>query len=309
MSRITRGTVELHRETVDLCELVWRTAEDYRAAFREKGVDLVLDAMATGIQVEGDPTRLAQIVGNLLDNAAKFTDSGGVARLSVAKDDLGGRASIRLADSGVGMDPEILESLFDPFVQAGTSLDRKGAGLGLGLALVRGLAQLHGGTATAESEGRGRGSVFTVYLPVSIRPRSAAEATAIDIQATLEHLRVLVIEDVEDMAENLRTLLEAEGLEVTVAHDGERGIARAKESRPDVLLCDIGLPGLNGYEVARAFRADESLQNVYLIALTGYARPQDEDRAKKAGFDCHLAKPVDLQALTTALSGLKRGGD
>lgn len=212
-----------------------RTAEDHLADFHQKGVELKVCPLSADVFVEGDPVRLAQVVGNLLDNAAKFTDPGGTAQLSVTKDALRRCAVIRLADNGIGISPEMLKSLFTPFHQAKTSLDRQSAGLGLGLALVKGLVELHSGEVYAESQGIGRGSVFTVYLPLFTDVTSIAKA-APGFDLPLQRLRVLVIEDVEDLAESLRLLLSAEGLEVTVAHGGVEGINKAKAAHYGFLI-------------------------------------------------------------------------
>jgi len=300
VSRITRGKVVLRRERLDLCDLVRRTAEDYRGAFTEAEVELELRIPAEEIWVHGDPTRLSQAVGNLLTNAAKFTPRGGRATLLVLESAPEGNALVRLKDTGRGIAPRLLPRLFKPFTQAEVPLDRKTGGLGLGLSLVKGLVELHGGTVSAESEGPDKGATFTLRLPVdqggARLPSLHAPTEAHDAPR-----RVLVIEDNVDAATSLGELLALEGHEVTVALTGREGIEKARALRPDVVLCDIGLPEMDGYGVARALRADPALAQLRLVALTGYAGPGDVARATAAGFNAHLAKPPSLEALEREL--------
>jgi PAS domain S-box-containing protein len=305
VTRITRNRIILQKELVELNELVRRIAEDYQALFLEKGVALEEIPAPLKLYVLADPARLSQIIGNLLHNAVKFTEKGGYTRVSLFVDELQQHAVIRVEDSGIGMEPALLQNLFVPFMQADTTLDHSKGGLGLGLALVRGLTQLHGGTVSAHSDGDGKGSVFTIGLPI------AAEIIPVDDRgepgssAPTRTRRVLIIEDLRDVAETLRSLLEEEGHTVAVAHDGVEGLIRAREFHPEILLCDIGLPGMNGYEVARAFCSDENLQQVYMIALTGYARPEDQQKAKEAGFHRHLSKPVNPVKLKDVLAQIE----
>jgi len=243
-----------------------------------------------------DRTRVAQVVGNLLQNAAKFTPRGGLARLIAAEE--GGRAVIRVVDSGAGMTAPMLTRLFQPFVQADTTLERSKGGLGLGLALVKGLVELQGGEVSASSAGPGKGSELEVSLPLDAAgahgehaPRSAAPGRR----------RILVIEDNVDAAESLRDLLAMEGHQVFVAYDGPSGLLRAHELQPQVVFCDIGLPGVDGYEVARRLRSDAALKGCLLVALSGYALQDDIESAKSAGFDRHMAKPPRLEKLEELL--------
>ncbi len=299
VTRINRNIIVIQKKLIDLNELVSHVVEDYQALFEANGVELTADLAATALYVDADHARLTQVVGNLLHNAAKFTQAGGSTRVSVSNEKQ--YAQLCVEDNGFGMSAEILSNLFKTFTQADTSLDRRGRGLGLGLALVKGLTELHGGTVNAYSEGLGRGSLFTVRLPLA-----GIQLNTGSVQASADKpyrgRRVMVIEDTEDVAEALNTLLTEEGHEVMVACNGETGIAMAKSFRPEVLLCDIGLPGMDGYQVARAFCADEELKDVYLISLTGYARADDLEKAKQAGFHCQLAKPVDLRELRKALA-------
>lgn len=241
------------------------------------------------------------MIGNLLANAAKFTPRGGWAVLAVeATPD--GQALIRVRDSGAGMSPETLERLFEPFVQAAQTLDRSRGGLGLGLALVKGLVELHGGTVTAHSEGEGRGSEVTISLPLAAAARTGL-AVGPAPRPVGPARRVLVIEDNVDSAETLREVLELSAHEVATAYSGPEGVEKARQYRPDVVLCDIGLPGLDGYGVARALRADPDpeLSSSFIVALSGYALPEDVQRSREAGFDRHLAKPPSMDALETLL--------
>jgi CheY-like chemotaxis protein len=252
------------------------------------------------ISVNADGSRLAQVIGNLLYNSAKFTPRGGHVGVSVSVDRAARQAVIRVADSGVGMPPEVLEHLFQPFMQEDRTLDRSKGGLGLGLALVKGLVELHGGTVSGTSEGTGKGSTFTLRLPLEEPVGDAASARAPGEGAASR--RVLIIEDNADAADSLRELLELDAHEVAVAYDGPEGIAKARAFRPDVVLCDIGLPGMSGYDVARAFRADPGLRDAYLVALSGYALPEDLRRAREAGFDRHVAKPPSVEAIETLIA-------
>jgi PAS domain S-box-containing protein len=301
VTRISWGKVQLQREVLDVGELVRRTVEDHRSQFTDGGIALDLVIAAEPLWVDGDATRLAQVIGNLLHNAAKFTGQGGGAYVSAAQENAGGGVVIRVRDTGVGVSQEVLPRLFEPFTQAGNTLDRTRGGLGLGLALVKGLVELHGGRVEANSKGLGTGAEFAIWLPL-VQPPARPKPAAAAGRAATRH-RILVIEDNVDAADSLREVLELGGHEVAVAYDGVEGIKKAREFRPEVVLCDIGLPGVNGFEVARAFRADEALKSMFLVALSGYALPEDLQRAAEAGFDQHLAKPPSLEKLEQILAG------
>jgi two-component system CheB/CheR fusion protein len=255
--------------------------------------------------MHGDRTRLAQVVGNLLQNAAKFTPTGGRTWVRLEADSSRGEAILSVSDTGSGIAPEMMPHLFAPFAQADTTLDRSKGGLGLGLAIVKGLIEMHGGSVRAASGGSGKGSTFTVTLPLD---RAAARAEAAPYRSFTGSTprRVLVIEDSIDTAESLRVALELSEHVVEVAYSGPEGIEKARAFEPDVVLCDIGLPGMDGYDVARAVRADPEFSSVSLVALTGYARPEDVAKARAAGFDAHLAKPPDVEALEGLLSEIQR---
>jgi two-component system CheB/CheR fusion protein len=243
------------------------------------------------------------VVGNLLLNAAKFTGKGGRTQVSLAVDPGTRRAVIRVADTGVGISPELLPRLFQPFAQADDTMDRSQGGLGLGLVLAKGLVELHGGAISVHSQGIGKGTEFIVRLPLD-GEFDAKTPTPVDASPRVR--RVLIIEDQADAAQSLREALELCGHQVEVAENGPAGLSRARAYCPEVVLCDIGLPGMDGYEVARAFRADEALKDAFLVALSGYALPDDVLRAAEAGFDRHLAKPPSLDKLEELLSKLRR---
>jgi PAS domain S-box-containing protein len=306
VTRITRDRIQLRTGRLELCGLVRRTVEDHRTLFQERGVELTVALSPDPVPVDADPHRLAQVVGNLLQNAAKFTPRGGHTRVAVAADAVTRRAVVRVTDDGVGMTPELRARLFQPFMQADTTLDRSQGGLGLGLALVKGLVELHGGAIAARSAGQDAGSEFEFWLPLASAPApSPAPEAAPEPAPPATRRRVLVIEDNEDAAETLREVLEIQGHEVVaVARSGPEGLASARSGRPEVVLCDIGLPLMDGYQVARAFRADAELRGMRLVALSGYAQPEDLARAAEAGFDAHLAKPPDLDKLQQLLTGL-----
>lgn len=302
VTRISRGKLELHRERVDLNDLAERTVEDHRSLFTQNGVQLDLHAASGEVWVMGDKTRLAQILGNLLQNAGKFTPRGGTASVAVEQDVRGGQAVITVADTGSGIDPEMIPRLFQPFAQAETTLDRSKGGLGLGLALVKGLAEMHGGTVSVESPGSGHGATFRVTLPLDMT--AAAEMPTSQDACLRAPRRVLVIEDNSDAADSLREALALCGHDVDVACGGLKGIQAARGFEPDVVLCDIGLPDIDGYAVARTMRADPALSRVALVALTGYAQPEDVARAREAGFDAHVVKPPRLEVLEQLLADL-----
>jgi PAS domain S-box-containing protein len=304
VTRIARGKIRLQRDRLEMNDLIRRTIEDHRALF--EGIDLMLEfePSSSPVYVDGDWNRLGQCLGNLLQNAAKFTGQGGRVTVSVLSDPVARKAVLRVADTGIGMTAEVLSRLFEPFMQADVTLDRSQGGLGLGLALVKGIVELHGGEVSAHSEGLGRGTEFVIRLPLDLTEttRSDDRPAATPVPAR----RVLIIEDNVDAAESLRLLLAYFGHELAVAYEGLGGIAKAKEFRPEVLLCDIGLPGMDGYDVARAFRADEDLRETFLVALSGYALPEDLQRAAEAGFDRHMAKPPNLEKLQEVLTNLSR---
>ena len=305
-SRISSGKIVLHSDEVDLVAVARASAEDQRALLEASGLKLKVELQEGPLWVSGDAVRLAQVVSNLLANAAKFTDVGGTVTLAVRRDERKPAAILSMRDTGIGIDPETLKQLFTPFTQSSRSLDRTRGGLGLGLALVRSLVASHGGTVEARSEGRGRGSEFLVRLPLASPRARPARPPARRPKVPARACRVLLVEDNADSAESLRTLLELSGYTVEVATDGPSALAAARTFRPEVVLCDIGLPGdMDGYALASALRRGTD-GRPYLIALTGYGQPADRDRALEAGFDRHLTKPADPAALRRMLEDIGR---
>jgi PAS domain S-box-containing protein len=298
VTRIARGKIELRPTRVDLGDVLRRTAEDLRAVVEQRGIELALELPSANATVVGDATRLGQVIGNLLHNATKFTPPGGrvTLALTLAPD----TAEIRVRDTGSGIDRALLDRVFEPFVQGEESLARTQGGLGLGLALVKGVTELHGGSVRAESAGPGAGAEFVVQLPLAgpSGPEPAVRGAPAPSQGGR---RVLVVDDNADAAESLAQLVALFGHTVEVAYDGASAIAKAHSWHPGVVLCDIGLPGLSGYDVARALR-EEIGGAVQLVALTGYAQPDDVKRAADAGFDAHVAKPADPAALERLLA-------
>jgi two-component system CheB/CheR fusion protein len=302
VSRITRGKIELRKEALDLAAVVARAVEATRPLAERRGVELIVDLTGEPLPLEADPTRQEQVLTNLLNNAAKYTDSGGHVRLSAARE--GGEVVIRVRDDGIGIDAEMLPRVFDPFAQADGSLDRSQGGLGIGLTLVRKLTEMHGGSVSASSEGLGRGSEFVVRLPAPRRGETSSEADGPQRAAEEKsRLRILVVDDNLHSAESLAVLVKLWGHEARVAHDGPEAIEVALEFRPHVMLLDIGLPRLDGYKVARRLRQEPGLDDLLLIAMTGYGQDEDRRRSREAGFDHHLVKPVDLTRLEAMLAG------
>lgn len=284
---------------MDLRDLIQKIAEDYAPLFASAGVSLEVAIPSEAVWVRGDAARLAQAVGNLLHNASKFSGRGARVALALARDDRAGEVLIRVRDWGVGISREMLPRLFEPFTQADSTLDRSRGGLGLGLSLIKGMIALHQGRVEAPSDGPGKGAHFAVWLPLAAEPAGAAPAPAVRGPSR----RVLIIEDNDDAAESLREVLALAAHEVQVAHDGPEGIAKARSFKPDVVRCDIGLPGMSG-EVARGFRSDRELISVHLVALTGYASPEDVAAAERAGFERHLAKPPSPEQLQQVLASM-----
>jgi signal transduction histidine kinase len=301
VTRIARGKVQLKRQRLDLADALRRTADDHRPDFAAKGVAFQVTTPSGPVWVDADPTRLAQIVGNLLVNALKFTDAGRNVSLALAVD--GRSATIVVADEGAGIAPHLLPVIFDPFTQADRTLARSQGGLGLGLALVKGMVELHGGEVAATSAGPGRGATFRVRLPLATGAAGAGASPVVPAaRAPGSGLRVLVVEDNADAAATLREALQLLGHEVHVAGDGDAGVEAAERLAPDVVVCDIGLPGIDGYEVARRLsaRGDAPL----LVAMTGYALPEDRRRALEAGFVHHLAKPIRIEDLERVIGSV-----
>jgi PAS domain S-box-containing protein len=292
VGRVVTGKIVLERRAIDFADLVHRAV----TVFGVRRNDQHLEITTQSAWIEGDLVRMEQIVNNIVGNAVKYTPAGGSVRVRLTTED--GDAVLRVEDNGYGIAPELLPRIFDLFVQGERTLDRAQGGLGIGLTLVRRLVALHGGTVSAFSEGPGRGSVFTVRLPKIACPASASPSRTVDDRSSPFSRRVLIIEDNRDAREMFRMMLELSGHEVLEAEEGLSGLALLKSARPDVAVIDVGLPGLNGYEIARRFRQEApDADEVMLVALTGYGTAEAQERSRQAGFDYHLTKPVDAAAL------------
>ncbi len=303
ISRITRGTVELRKERTSLVAIVHNAANVTRPSVEARGHRIEMTEGAGAFSVDADATRIEQVVVNLLTNATKYTDPGGT--LSVRLDREGGEAVLRVRDSGRGIPADMLDRIFDLFVQVVPSLDRSTGGLGLGLTLVKRMVELHGGTVRAYSEGPGTGSEFVVRLPLApeeLPGAQNAEVSARPLPVFTGKRRVLVVEDVEDLRNGCQEFLANLGHEVSVAVDGQQGVAKILELLPDVSFVDVGLPGIDGYEVARRVRASPGGDQLYLVAVTGYGGSDVKAKAKEAGFNLQLTKPVDVRQLAELVS-------
>jgi PAS domain S-box-containing protein len=305
VSRISSGKLILRREPAELTGIVRSAQETSRPVIEANGHHLTVELPSRPIHLDADPARLAQVFLNLLTNAAKYSEAGG--RIAVKVDQVGSEARVRIKDSGIGISPEMLPKIFELFTQVDRSLERSQGGLGIGLTLVKRLVEMHGGRVEAQSEGPGRGSEFTVWLPAQSEappdefPASANPGTSAEPSATRPK-RILVVDDNHDAAKTLSMLLQLSGNDVRTSHDGIAALKESEVFRPDLLLLDIGLPGLNGYEVAQRVRANPELSGVTLVAVTGWVQEDDRRRCREVGFDHHLAKPVDLSAVENILS-------
>jgi PAS domain S-box-containing protein len=301
VSRITRGKIDLRKETVDVATIVNRAVESVRLLIDQRQHQLAVSCSPGTMWLEADPTRLEQILVNLLSNAAKYTDDGGRIWLSAGRD--GDEIVIRVRDSGVGIPSAVLPRMFDLFAQGDRSLARSEGGLGIGLTLVRSLTELHGGRVEAASEGLGKGSEFVVRLPAARFPRPGTERPG-EAPAPIQpkrSRRILIVDDNVDTARGLARLLMLLGHETQVAYDGPSAPAAVEEFQPDTVLLDIGLPGMDGYEVARKLRALPRGQNLLLVAVTGYGQETDRRRARETGFDHHLTKPIDFKTVVSLI--------
>jgi PAS domain S-box-containing protein len=303
-SRISRGKIELKRERVELAQVVRGAVETSRPLIEQCGHELVVDLPPLPMYLDADVTRLAQALCNLLNNAAKYTERGG--RIVLTAERQGSDAVIGVRDSGIGIAPDMLPRVFEMFTQADRSLEKTHGGLGIGLSLVKRLVEMHGGRVEARSEGLGRGSEFVVRLPVLIEPPTAVPAASsaeIGASLTSSH-RVLIVDDNRDAADSLGMMLRAVGNDIRTAYDGVEAARVAGEFRPHVILLDIGLPRMNGYETARTIRREPWGKSVTLIAMTGWGQEEDRRRSKDAGFDRHMVKPVAPVALLEFLASL-----
>ena len=303
VSRITRGKVELRKEPTVLQDAVENAIATSQPLIDERGHQLVRELESSPLWVMADATRIEQVISNLINNAAKYTEAGGHISVTLRRD--GEQALLLVRDTGIGIEPEKLDSIFELFAQVSHSGTGPASGLGVGLTLVKRLLEMHGGSVQARSEGLARGSEFEVRLPLLAENVRPAEPQKPPGQAGRK--RLLLVEDNPDIGETLRDLLQLLGHRVELAADGLRGVQLALAIRPDVALVDIGLPGIDGYEVARRLRATDAGKQILLVALTGYGRPEDRDRSLEAGFDAHLVKPVDPDELNALIASLGRG--
>jgi signal transduction histidine kinase/CheY-like chemotaxis protein len=300
VSRITRGKIELKREPLELSDIVAMAIERAAPLLEDKQHRLITAIPHQGMRIEGDRHRLFQVVTHLLTNASKYTEPGGTIEVTARA--FGGEAVLSVKDSGIGIGPELMSRMFEPFVQGEQGLDRAQGGLGLGLAIVRNLVQLHGGVVTASSEGRGRGSQFVVRLPLKSSGAGVAAASPLRREAAPpSSRRVLLVDDNKDAAEALGEALTDVGFEVKVFFDARTALAQAAAFEPEVAVLDIGLPHIDGYELANRLMALPGLDATKLIALTGYGQPSDRQRSLRAGFQEHLIKPVDLKRVQRAI--------
>ncbi|AET68013.1 histidine kinase,Response regulator receiver domain protein,histidine kinase [Desulfosporosinus orientis DSM 765] len=308
VTRISQNKIETKKQRIELNDLVSGIVRDKSPLFSDKGVALEVDTFSKSIYLQADPSRLTQVLGNLLHNALKFTDEGGNTQVRITEDEDTNEVIVEIQDDGCGIKPELLPDLFKPFTQANAALERNGGGLGLGLAIAKGIIGLHGGSVSASSEGLGKGSLFTVRLPLAQNEETNPKTSLKESVKTTRSLQILVIDDIPDVAEILRSLLQYLGHEVITASDGPEGLKKAIMFKPEVIFCDIGLPMMNGYEVAENIRKDEQTKDIFMIALSGYAQIEDLKRAKEAGFNQHLAKPVDLDGLKQILTEISDNG-
>jgi signal transduction histidine kinase len=300
VNRISQGKIRLRRRRVELATIVHAAVETARSLIERMGHELILAVPREPIWLNADPLRLAQVVGNLLNNASKFTETGGCISLTAAL--RGEEAEIRVRDNGAGIGTDQLPFVFDMFMQAEASIERSGTGLGVGLALVKNLVEMHDGTVEAHSAAVGQGSEFVVRLPVTREaPPPQPKTPPYETCATTVARRVLVVDDNRDAAESLATLLKLSGHDTYIAHDGLEAVDKAARLSPDIVLLDIGLPKINGFEAARRIREQSQGKRPVLVALTGWGQDADRQKSREAGFNAHVVKPVDAAVLANLL--------
>lgn len=304
VTRISQNKITLKKETVELNELINKAVQDYRQQLVDKNVTLEVK-LTPPLFLKADSFRITQVIGNLLHNAGKFTRDNDLVTVTVSTDTNSNEAVITVQDTGRGIDSDDLKNLFEPFRQVDKTLDRSNGGLGLGLAIVKGMVELHGGRVEAFSEGIGKGTKFTIRLPLPKENVTMQEFSEKPDDKSNKSLKILIIDDNKDLAEIICELIAFLGYETECAHNGADGIAKARELQPDVIICDIGLPDMSGYEVAKMIRKDAEFKDTFLIAFSGYAQSEDIEKSKAAGFDRHLAKPVSLETLQMVLNEVK----
>lgn len=299
LTRINQNKIRLKKESFNLSEIVKNAALDHQPKYKAKGLLLRTDLPQEPVFMNADSVRIAQCIGNLLQNALKFTSKNGDVVLSLEKGN--DEAVISVRDNGMGISPDFLTHIFDPFTQADDSIDRQNNdGVGLGLSITKGIAELHGGTVAAFSDGAGKGSLFIIRLPLTDLTDDARNSETVG--KSNRNYKILLIDDNESLTDILCSIFSITGHQAYAARNGTEGIKKAKKIRPDIIFCDIGLPGLSGYEVAKILKADEELKRTFLIALTGYTGSDEVERTKAVGFDRHLAKPVDMALLEKILA-------
>jgi signal transduction histidine kinase len=301
ISRITRGSIELRREPCELGTVLSMAIESSRPSIEQAGVELSITTPRHSIHLDADPARLSQVFSNLLTNAAKYTERGGHIWLSAESRD--GEVFVSVKDNGIGIRKEMLSKVFEMFTQGDTT-ERSQGGLGIGLSLVRALVDQHGGMVEARSDGSGKGSEFLVRLPVESRLRANKQVPIIDAPTFNKSARILVVDDNRDAADALSTMLRLMGNEARTAYDGLDALATGEMFRPDVVLLDLGMPKISGYETARLIREKSWGKDVTIVALTGWGQADDRRRTRECGFDAHLVKPVDLKELTVLLESV-----
>jgi len=305
VSRVTLGKIELKLQKVALAEIISMATESIRPLIEDRQQRLNVSVPEHPIWLYADKTRLAQVFSNLLNNAAKYTDKGGYIEIMTFEDKLG--VTITIRDNGIGIPKEVQPHIFDLFAQVDSSMERAQGGLGIGLTLVQNLLAMHKGTVSVFSEGKGRGSIFTVRLPIQLQVADAAEIKQeLPAAQNKNHYRILIVDDNDASAKTMGWTLEMLGHEIKLAHDGTSALMLAKDYRPDIILLDIGLPGMNGYEVCRALRSDPDLKNTVIIAQTGWGQKEHLERSKEAGFDHHLVKPIKFETLEEIIVKIAR---
>jgi signal transduction histidine kinase/CheY-like chemotaxis protein len=306
IARITRGNLDLKLVQVDARDVIASAVETSMPLIEASRHELVVDTGQVALPLHVDATRIAQVIGNVLNNAAKYTPAGGRIAIQVDSDDA--QVHIAISDNGIGIPPEAADSVFDMFSQVGASIDRAQGGLGIGLSLARRLLDLHGGSIALASRGSGHGSTFHIRIPLAAPAGAASQADVPAENPGLRRLRVMIVDDNADAADMLSTLIDMVGHTTRVANDGRSALALAAEFLPDVAFLDIGMPGMNGYQLAENLRRMPGTDRLILIALTGWGDPGARARSKEAGFDHHLIKPTDLEVVQALLTDIARTG-
>jgi CheY-like chemotaxis protein len=307
VSRLSHGTIRLQTRTVDLRDALRNAIDLSRPLVEAGGHGFEADLSDEPLPIDADPVRIAQVFGNLLNNAAKYSERGGSIRLEARRE--GDDAVVVVRDRGMGIDPEVLPHVFDLFTQGRHGMPQAQDGLGIGLALVRNLLEMHGGSIEAHSEGAGSGAEFVARLPIARAGDASTSETVRPDAAPIgrhaaDETRVMVVDDNVDAAMSLAMVLDSLGLDHRIAHDGATALETAQSYGPDVVLLDIGMPGMDGYEVARRLRQHPATRGALLVAVTGWSQAQDRQRSRAAGFDHHFAKPVEIDALTELLRSI-----